>query len=177
MAFASSATAATADPQGYRPPAAVTAPDFRRTLAQFATGVTVITAVTAAGGKHGVTATSFGSLSLDPPLIQWSLKKAAWSHAVFAQADRFAVNILADDQEAVSRTFSSADVDRFAVTPHRTGLHGLPLIDGALAWLECAREAQADGGDHTIFIGRVLRVEAVDKQPLLHWRGAYQFLR
>lgn len=154
-------------------PVSLAADDFRRTLAQWATGITVVTVLDSDGQPHGVTATSFGSLSLDPPLIQWSLKKAAWSHAIFGAAPRFAVNLLASDQEAVSRTFSSPDIDRFGVTPHRFGLESLPLIEGALAWLECQTHAQLEGGDHTIFVGQVLRTTVFDKRPLLHWRGRY----
>jgi flavin reductase (DIM6/NTAB) family NADH-FMN oxidoreductase RutF len=153
----------------------VPAPEFRRALAQFATGITVITALDGQGAPYGVTATSFASLSLDPPLIQWSLKTAAWSFPIFSHARHFAVNILAEDQETVSRTFSSPDVDRFAVTPHEIGLHGLPLISGCAAWLECETESQLRGGDHTIFVGRVRRTCVADRPPLLHWRGAYGF--
>jgi flavin reductase (DIM6/NTAB) family NADH-FMN oxidoreductase RutF len=150
---------------------------FRHALGRFATGVTVITTRDADGRKHGVTATSFGSLSLSPPLVQWSLRKAAFSHSVFCTADRFAINILASDQEHVSRTFSSPVEDRFAVTAHRLGDYDLPLIDGALAWLECALETEISGGDHSLFIGRVLSAEFFERDPLLHWGGGYHHLR
>jgi flavin reductase (DIM6/NTAB) family NADH-FMN oxidoreductase RutF len=150
--------------------------EFRRALAEFATGITVLTALDDQGAPYGVTATSFSSLSLDPPLIQWSLKTAAWSYPVFSQAGHFAVNILAADQETVSRTFSSPDVDRFGVTPYETGMYGLPLISGCLAWIECALEDRFRGGDHTIFVGRVMRTCVSEKQPLLHWRGTYGVL-
>jgi flavin reductase (DIM6/NTAB) family NADH-FMN oxidoreductase RutF len=152
---------------------AVSPDAFRRAMAGFASGITVLTTLDRRGAPYGVTATSFSSLSLDPPLIQWSLKTAAWSFPIFSQAEHFAVNILAADQEAVSRTFSSPDVDRFAVTPHEFGLHGLPLISGALAWIECRLETRFTGGDHTIFVGRVLRTNVWDKPPLLHWRSGY----
>jgi flavin reductase (DIM6/NTAB) family NADH-FMN oxidoreductase RutF len=151
----------------------VTPVEFRRTLAQFATGITVVTALDAERAPYGVTATSFGALSLDPPLIQWSLKNAAWSYPIFSQAGHFAVNILASDQETVSRTFSSPNLDRFAITPHEIGLHGLPLISGCTAWLECALEDHLKGGDHTIFVGRVRRTCISERAPLLHHRGAY----
>lgn len=154
----------------------VSAADFRAALGHFATGVTVVTALGPDGGKHGVTATSFGSLSLDPPLVQWSLRTAAFLHPIFSAADRFAINILASDQEGVSQTFASRVADRFAVTPHHAGAHGLPLIDGALAWIECATEARHQGGDHSLFIGRVLTARRQPREPLLHWAGKYHRL-
>jgi flavin reductase (DIM6/NTAB) family NADH-FMN oxidoreductase RutF len=152
---------------------AVSATEFRRTLAEFASGVTVVTTLDPERRPYGVTATSFSSLSLDPPLIQWSLKRAAWSYPLFARGGGFAVNILAAGQEDVSRTFATRDIDRFAVTPHRYGAEGYPLIEGALAWLECALEAELPGGDHGILVGRVLRAATFEREPLLHWRGRY----
>lgn len=165
-------------PQGLAPhPAISVSPDrFRETLGRFATGVTVVTALGPDGRKCGVTATSFGSLSLDPPLIQWSLRRSAFSHSIFSGTDHFAINILAAGQEHVSRTFASSIEDRFAVTPHRSGEHQLPLIEGALAWLECALETRIESGDHSLFIGRVLTARIFPHDPLLHWSGAYRRL-
>jgi flavin reductase (DIM6/NTAB) family NADH-FMN oxidoreductase RutF len=154
----------------------VPAAEFRRTLSQFASGVTVVTVLDDEGRPHGVTATSFSSLSLDPPLIQWSLKKAAWSYPIFGSATGFAVNILAAGQEQVSQTFATAGIDRFGVTAHRFGETGLPLIDGALANLECALEAELPGGDHAIFVGRVLATHRTEGAPLVHWEGRYAAL-
>jgi len=147
--------------------------DFKRALGQWATGVTVITTLGADGEPFGVTATSFGTLSLDPPLIQWSLRTTAWSHKLFAVAGRFAVNILAEHQSDVSTRFATPDIDRFALTPFEAGLDGLPLLSGCAAWLECKTETTIPGGDHTLFIGRVRRTAVADRAPLLHWRGAY----
>lgn len=158
------------------PPRAIDPTDFRRTLAQFASGVTVVTVLDAAGRPHGVTATSFSSLSLDPPLVQWSLRRAAWSYPIFSAARGFAINILAAGQEEVSRVFANPDLDRFALTGHRFGETGLPLIEGALANLECELEAELPGGDHVIFIGRVLNAERSEQGPLLHWQGRYASL-
>src|SRR5690606_31545892 len=110
--------------------------EFRHAVGQFATGITIVTTVDEGGQPHGVTATSFSSLSLDPPLVQWSLRNAAWSLGKFTSNPRFAVNVLAADQEAVSRRFASA-VDRFTCVETRQGLGGLPLIEGAMAWIEC----------------------------------------
>jgi len=158
------------------PAASVSSDSFRETLGRFATGVTVVTTVGPDGRKVGVTATSFGSLSLDPPLIQWSLRRSTYSHPVFSGADRFAINILAAGQEHVSRIFASPIEDRFAATPHRLGEHRLPLIEGALAWLECALETRIESGDHSLFIGRVLTARIFPQDPLLHWGGAYHRL-
>lgn len=152
---------------------AVTPAQFRRTLGFLPSGITVVTTVDGAGLAHGMTASSFVSLSLEPPLVQWSLARKAWSHPLFSAATHFAVSVLAADQEDVSRRFSSPGVDRFAGTATEAGLHGLPLIAGSLAWLECRTVEQLAGGDHTIFIGEVLRCRTSDKTPLLHWRGRY----
>ncbi len=153
--------------------AAVTSAEFRHALGQYATGVTVITTLDGEGAPFGVTATSFGSLSLDPPLIQWSLKSAAWSHRIFAASSVFVVNILAADQAAVSTRFATPGIDRFAATDWTPGLDHLPLIEGVAARLECRTEVQVPGGDHTLFIGRVRRVQVFERPPLLHLRGAY----
>lgn len=146
---------------------------FREALGRFATGITVMTTLDAQEGPYGVTATSFASLSLDPPLVQWSLRNAAYSLPIFLRSRRFAVNILAADQEDVSRAFSTAGVDRFTKVATEAGLGGVPLIEGAAAWIECDLETTLPGGDHTILIGRVLRARTFPRPPLLHWRGAY----
>jgi len=154
----------------------VSADDFRGALGRYATGVTVVTTLTPDGVPVGVTATSFASLSLDPPLVQWSLRIAAQSHPVFHGADRFAISILAADQSDVSDRFSANVADRFDGAAVRPGLGGVPLIEGAMVWLECAVEDRLPGGDHTIFVGRVQRARTFDKQPLLHWCGDYKTL-
>lgn len=146
---------------------------FREALGCFPTGITVMTTCDAEEGCYGVTATSFASLSLDPPLVQWSLRNAAYSLPVFMRSSHFAVNILAADQEVVSRRFATADVDRFAGLDTAEGLDETPLIVGAAAWIECALETTLPGGDHTILVGRVLRARTFAKSPLLHWRGNY----
>jgi len=151
----------------------VSAAEFRATMGNFATGITVVTTVDEQGEPYGVTATSFNSLSLDPPLVQWSLRNTAWSFPIFTQNALFAVNILGADQEAISRRFASPGVDRFKHLDVSTGLGGLPLIGGAMAWIECAVEDTLPGGDHTIMVGRVLRVRTFAKAPLIHWRGDY----
>ena len=132
-----------------------------------------MTTVDEGGARYGVTATSFASLSLDPPLVQWSLRNAAYSLPVFLKSGRFAVNVLSADQEAVSRRFSTPEIDRFAGLNTEPGLGGVSLIRGALAWIECSLKTTLEGGDHTILVGSVLRARTFDYQPLLHWRGGY----
>nr|ART37769.1 F265 [uncultured bacterium]ART40807.1 L387 [uncultured bacterium] len=153
------------------PPLAPSA--FRDALGHFATGITVMTTLDDEEGCYGVTATSFSSLSLDPPLVQWSLRNAAYSLPIFQRSKHFSVNILAADQEAISRRFATRGVDRFANLEVEQGLAEMPLIGGAAAWIECALETTLPGGDHTILVGRVLRARTFSKPPLLHWRGDY----
>jgi flavin reductase (DIM6/NTAB) family NADH-FMN oxidoreductase RutF len=154
----------------------VTPAEFRKTLGQFATGITVITALDESGLPYGATVSSFAALSLEPPLVQWSFTTRAPANVIFSSARHFAVNILAADQEDVSQNFCRP-IDRFATVDFERGLEGLPLIAGCLAWLECGAEHQVAGGDHTIFIARVLRTRTFMKTPLLHWRGSYMTVR
>jgi len=156
-----------------QPPPTLTSDDFRAAMGRFATGITVVTTVDGDGAPYGVTATSFASLSLDPPLVQWSLRNAAYSLSIFLQSRRFAVNILSAGQTALSRRFATPDIDRFAGQPTEPGLNGLSLLPGAVAWIECDLEETLAGGDHTILVGRVLRARTFEQTPLLHWRGAY----
>jgi flavin reductase (DIM6/NTAB) family NADH-FMN oxidoreductase RutF len=128
---------------------------FRDALAQFATGVTVICARMADGRYTGFTANSFNSVSLDPPLIVWSLNLGATNLAAFEAADRYAINVLADDQIELARRFSRPHADRFAGVAYRIGAAGAPLIEGCVAWFECRHYARHRAGDHVLFIGEV----------------------
>jgi flavin reductase (DIM6/NTAB) family NADH-FMN oxidoreductase RutF/DNA-binding MarR family transcriptional regulator len=145
---------------------------FRRCLSQFGTGVTVITAQ-AGDERAGVTANSFSSLSLEPPLIVWSINKQARSYPIFASATHFAVNILAADQIDVSRCFSTPSADRFTQVPWSPGATGAPVLGNVLAVLECQRHAMHEGGDHVLMVGRVTRFSRFDKDPLLFVQGRY----
>ncbi|NRF72374.1 flavin reductase family protein [Aquincola sp. S2] len=145
---------------------------FRRCLSQFGTGVTVITAQLE-GERVGVTANSFSSLSLDPPLIVWALNRRATSLALFESASHFAVNILAADQIDVSRCFSTPGIDRFGQVPWCRGETGAPILADVLAVLECEREAMHDGGDHVLMVGRVRKFTRFEKEPLLFVQGRY----
>lgn len=147
---------------------------LRRCLGSFVTGVTVITALDLDGQPEGITANSFGSLSLDPPLIVWSLRLKARSFETYKNATRFAVNILAQDQVDISNRFASSAPHRFEGIPHRPGLGNVPLIDDCVAHLECALAHVYPGGDHVLFIGRVLRFTSTDKAPLAYGNGAYK---
>ncbi len=146
---------------------------FRRALGNFAAGVTVITAADASGRKVGVTANSFNSVSLDPPLVLWSIDKRSGSHAVFEAAGHFAVNVLAADQIDLSNTFARPSEDRFAGIEHETGEGGAPLLPGCSARFRCEKFQQIDGGDHWILIGRVLAFDDLGHAPLLYHQGAY----
>jgi flavin reductase (DIM6/NTAB) family NADH-FMN oxidoreductase RutF/DNA-binding IclR family transcriptional regulator len=147
--------------------------ELRQVLSTFVTGVTVITTRDAGGLPQGVTANSFNSVSLDPPLVLWSQSLKARSFAAFQAAERFAVNILAEDQIAISTRFAKAGEDKFGPTATREGLGGVPLIEGCAAHLECRRVAAHLAGDHMIFIGQVERIARVERRPLAFGGGRY----
>lgn len=148
--------------------------ELRRCLGSFVTGVTVITALDANGQPEGITANSFSSLSLDPPLIVWSLRLNARSFQTYKNAMRFAVNILAQDQVHTSNRFASSGVNRFEGISYHPGLGEVPLIDGCASYLECCLQTTHPGGDHLLFIGRVERIHTLDKQPLAYGGGEYK---
>ncbi|MBL8340406.1 MAG: flavin reductase family protein [Rubrivivax sp.] len=171
-------------------PAADGAPDaraLRSALGRFATGVTIITCVDTAGTRTGLTANSFGALSLDPPLVLWSLRRASPSLEAFEAASHFAVNVLAESQVELSRRFAvrgpaatagaGADSEhRFDVGEWTSGLGGAPVLAGCAAVFECRRVAAHDGGDHRLFIGRVLRLADIATAPLVFQGGRYHML-
>ena len=146
---------------------------FRRSLGVFATGVTV---VTARWGEQmvGVTANSFTSVSLDPPLVLWSIDKASTSLPVFMAGTHFAVNVLARDQIALSNHFAKTAPDKFAAIDWTPGAGGVPLIPGAAAVFECRREIEHDAGDHILMVGRVERHARFDRDVLLFHAGKYK---
>lgn len=146
---------------------------FRRALGNFATGVTVITACSPDGQHVGVTANSFNSVSLDPPLILWSIDKRSGSYPVFAAASHFAVNILAADQVSLSNRFARPSDDRFAGVPHTQGAGGAPLLEDCAARFQCERHAIHDGGDHWIMLGKVVALDDFGRAPLIYHQGSY----
>jgi flavin reductase (DIM6/NTAB) family NADH-FMN oxidoreductase RutF/DNA-binding IclR family transcriptional regulator len=154
-------------------PRSFDARELRQVLGSFVTGVTVITTVDGNGKPQGLTANSFSSVSLDPPLILWSQSTSAPSHPIFNTCERFVVNILADDQVSISDRFARGGADKFSGVATKPGLGGVPLIDGCAAYLECRRAHSYPGGDHVVFIGEVERIGRHARQPLVFGGGKY----
>lgn len=146
---------------------------LRHALGRFATGVTVVTTRTGDGKIEALTANSFSAVSLDPPLILWSLWRNAQSLPSFLNAGHFAVNVLAADQCDLSRHFSAPAEDKFAKVNFAAGLGGCPLLTDALASFQCTTENTVAGGDHIIFIGRVRKAAYRDGEPLIFSGGQY----
>lgn len=150
---------------------------FRQVLGQFATGVAVVTASAADGTRIGMTMSSFNSVSLDPPLVLFSVDRRALSLPAMREARGFGINILGEEQRELSDRFARALEDKWSAVDHHLGAHDVPLLKGALAHLECVPHAIHEGGDHEIFIARVLRVSAPGtKTPLIFFRGRYHAL-
>lgn len=145
---------------------------FRRCLGQYPTGVTIVTACHQ-GQLLGMAVNSFAAVSLSPPLVLWSIRRESRSAQAFIEAGHFAVSILAQDQVEVSQAFGAAAPDRFDTVAWQPGLEGAPLVDGAIAHLECRTEAVHDGGDHHILVGRVLRQQRFEGAPLVFAQGQY----
>ncbi|AGU53396.1 putative FMN reductase [Variovorax paradoxus B4] len=148
--------------------------DFRKALGQFSTGVTVITTRAIDGRRVGMTANSFSSVSLDPPLVLWSLARQAPSVGDFTGASHFAINVLAAHQHHLSRQFSTPQADKFGGVDCCEGTAGVPLLNGVIARFVCRNVKQYDGGDHLIFIGEVERYDRFDGEPLVFHSGYYQ---
>lgn len=145
---------------------------FRRCLGQYGTGVTVVTARWR-GENFGMTANSFSSVSLDPPLVLWSVKQASQSFPAFAAADHFAVNVLASDQIALAKHFGRSGDNKFHGLRWSPGLGGAPLLEGAIASFECRRAADHPGGDHLIVVGEVERFTQQAGEALLFVQGRF----
>lgn len=150
---------------------------LREVLGSFPTGVAVVTAAAPDGSLHGVTVNSFNSVSLDPPLVLFSLSLALNSLHTLQSAEAFAVNFLRDDQAHLSSRFAAALRDKWTGIEYRAGFTGAPVLVPALAVLECRPYAQYDGGDHVIFVLRVTHIEAdAERYPLVFFRGRYHTL-
>ncbi len=150
---------------------------FRDALGCFATGVTVVTAICPDGSPIGLTANSFTSVSLDPPLLLVCIANNAGSAPYLRDAGRFAVNVLQIGQQPTSNRFAGKGEDRFGVTPWEVGEYGTPVLTGSLSSFECSRDAVHDGGDHFILVGRVLKaIFEPRRDPLLYFRGKYRKL-
>ena len=148
--------------------------DFRKALGRFSTGVTVVTTRASDGRRVGMTANSFSSVSLEPPLVLWSLARHAPSVADFTGASHFAINVLAAHQHRLSRQFSTPQPDKFDGVDCCDATAGVPLLNGAIARFVCRNVKQYDGGDHLIFIGEVERYDRFDGEPLVFHSGCYQ---
>ncbi|MCF8211489.1 MAG: flavin reductase family protein [Rhodoferax sp.] len=148
--------------------------EFRNALGMFATGVTIVTACSSQGEKVGLTANSFNSVSLAPPLVLWSLSRFAGSMAAFSTGSHYAINILSADQQDLARQFAAKDIDRFAGVTYTRGSGGAPILDGAVASFECFNRSQYEEGDHVIFVGEVERFShRSGASPLLFHGGKY----
>ncbi len=148
--------------------------EFRAALGMFATGVTIVTARGADGAPVGLTANSFNSVSLTPPLVLWSLSRRAGSMPAFHAGSHYAINILAADQHALAERFAAKQIDRFAGVVWHEGTAGAPLIEGAAAVFECFNRSRYDEGDHVIFVGEVERcTHRAGAQPLIFHGGRY----
>jgi flavin reductase (DIM6/NTAB) family NADH-FMN oxidoreductase RutF len=146
---------------------------FRAILGRFATGVTVVTTTDASGNDHGMTVSAFASLSLDPPLILICIERVASMHDLICEADYFAVNILCTAQEAIARRFAETGAQRFTGVGYKKGQQGVPVLNDVLAYMECRRVANHDGGDHTIIVGETETAVVRDARPLLYYRGGF----
>lgn len=150
--------------------------ELRRVMGHFATSVTVITSIRSSGEMHGLTANAFTSVSLIPPLLLICVDKKAESYPCFDESKIFTVNVLAADQEALSRRFAVSGGEKFEGVSYKIGANGAPILDGALAFLECKVTQKIDGGDHTIYVGEIEQAETKEGKPLLFFRGGYREL-
>jgi flavin reductase (DIM6/NTAB) family NADH-FMN oxidoreductase RutF len=147
--------------------------EFRAALSRFVSGVTVVTAMSDDNRPAGITVSAFSSVSLEPPLILACIDKRASLHNHLTEGKHFAVNILADHQQGISRLFASKDENRFQGARYRCGSNGAPLLDDALAYLECRVVHAYPGGDHTIIVGEVESTSVAEHKPLAYFRGDY----
>lgn len=148
---------------------------LRNAMGCYPTGVTVVT-TQSMQGPLGMTANSFASVSLDPPLVLWSPARKSERFKAFEAAEHFVVHVLASDQQDISNAFATAGLEPFAQIAHRPGLGGAPVIDHCAAVFQCRHAAGYDGGDHLIVVGEVLSIEQTEKSPLLYHKGAYAAL-
>jgi 3-hydroxy-9,10-secoandrosta-1,3,5(10)-triene-9,17-dione monooxygenase reductase component len=150
--------------------------ELRRVMGHFATGVTVVTTKDGEGTPFGLTANAFASLSLDPPLALICVDKAAQCYSCFEGSKIFAINVLGEEQEEISRRFATKGAQKFNGIPWHKSESGLALLDGAISHIECKVVHTYDGGDHTIYVGEVLRATTTGDRPLIFYRGKYHRL-
>lgn len=155
------------------PDAAVTSSAFRHAMSRFATGITVVATRDSDNELVGLTVNSFNSVSLQPPLVLWSLSQNSRYLATFRQAPRYTISVLSAQQEKISRLFSTRHSQRFGQVEHELTAHGLPVIAQACAWLECTARHQYEAGDHLIFVGQVESCVVTPNAPLVYFNSAY----
>jgi flavin reductase (DIM6/NTAB) family NADH-FMN oxidoreductase RutF len=146
---------------------------LRRVLGRYPTGVTVVATRHVPSGVCGLTVNAFTSVSLEPPMVLVCLDRSSNTHACVEACGELSVNVLASDQAAIAVRFAQKRDDKFDGVPYRTGEGGLPLIEGASAWVEARVEAAFDGGDHTIFLAHVLHAESAEAEPLVFHDGSF----
>jgi len=147
---------------------------FRTVLSNFAAGVTIVTTIDRERNPHGLTATAFTSVSLEPPLVLVCVDKNAETYPQFAPAGVFAVNFLALDQRDLSQRFAKHGGDKFSGLAWRPGVLDTPILDGTIGYVECRIRYAYEGGDHTIYVGEIESAAANERPPLLHFRHAYR---
>ncbi|MBY0573257.1 MAG: flavin reductase family protein [Undibacterium sp.] len=146
---------------------------FRQSLGQFATGVTVIATRLPDGSFLGLTASSFNAVSLDPPLVLWSLGNSAQSMPIFTDNTHYIVNVLAHDQQHLAKQFASKIDNRFHEVNFTLSATGQPILQGVSAWFECFNRSRYPEGDHTIFVGEVEQCHFTPHAPLIYHGGQY----
>jgi flavin reductase (DIM6/NTAB) family NADH-FMN oxidoreductase RutF len=149
--------------------------DFRQALSRFASGVTIVT-VADDDELHGMTASAFASVSLDPPRVLVCLDKTSHTRALLSELGSFAISVLNAEQEEISRAFAHSGPKPFDGLSHKRGENGAPLLDGALAWIECSVVEVIDGGDHDIVLGEVTACTPSDGEPLIYFDRRYRSL-
>ncbi|WP_119307653.1 flavin reductase family protein [Cohaesibacter haloalkalitolerans] len=154
----------------------IEATEFRQALGRFATGIAVVTTLGKDGEPLGLTVNSFNSVSLDPPLVLWSLDKSSLQLDGFKTSGFYGVSILSCEQEETSNLFAMIAEDRFEQTGWQARKTGAPMIDGALVQIDCTTEQIIDAGDHVILLGRVVDIAVKDGEPLIYYGGAYRDL-
>jgi flavin reductase (DIM6/NTAB) family NADH-FMN oxidoreductase RutF len=147
--------------------------DFRRALSCFATGIGVVTTLDAKGEKVGITINSFNSVSLDPPLVLWSVANSSLNYDDYVTAEYFAVHVLAMHQKSLSDRFAQSGANKFRDIACAKGVHGVPILPDFAACFECRTEHVYSGGDHKIIVGRVHRFEDRESDPLIFYRGRF----
>jgi 3-hydroxy-9,10-secoandrosta-1,3,5(10)-triene-9,17-dione monooxygenase reductase component len=156
---------------------AVDPSEFRRILGHWASGVAVISTVTPAGEPRGLTASAVASVSLEPPLVLACVERGADTYGAILDAGFFAVSMLPQSAESLARRFASEDASgKFAGVAHHPEVTGAPILDAALAWVDCRLYAEYDGGDHGIFVGAVVAGDAHEGEPLVYYRSGYHRL-